>query len=257
MSNHEMAAKLDAAMGYAVPPDTAKAYLSNLVNRNSGHRAGLDQYCRRMGVQGNLVRVRWGTLYSTVALQWDAAGLAPSQFSSVLYAQGQNDIDTVLGQLGLFETNLRQGAKMDSSQQIISKKHGFAAEIRKAAAVTVDNQALALQAIWGATAVQLQTGVQTFQDWGPIQQFPGLQRSISNGGAAPSVSVNASPQGWQSLAVLTPELTFGAGQTFRLPLLLRQVAGGGTVLPEGVGFEDLEVTVRHTFYGRLVTTITG
>jgi hypothetical protein len=248
-------------IGRSVDHETALALLNSFMNKDGSLANQARAICAKAG-RGEIVRVRADYRYSTVGMEWDAAGNPPTGLND-LYAIGSGGQDPVLGQMTQLWTNVETGGKQDSSEIFKAYRHGFALfPVDVPLAVNVaDNVAVALSALATFLSTSLKTGTQTIQLWGPIRNQPGINQGFQNGGATPSIVQAASTQGWQSLVELAPPVDLGAGSNYKVLTALQNVAGPAgapfPTLPANLELGGLKIALAHVFYGRTITGITG
>jgi len=264
-----LASELDSALGVSVSPALAKRVCRELAAAHPGAAAPMLRASRQGPRAGFPVRLRWDTLYSTAFIQWDAAGAPPANPNLDLYTRGQGDVDANTGlPMTLYDTNLKQGGRMDSAQQFVALRHGFTLFWATQAGVALadaDLQGAAMFVAWEALNASIRTGQQTDLLLGPIDQYPGYNTVpvsfgggvIVGGGSLPLDVGQAmyQPQGWQSFRKLKPAVTFGAGQTYSVPMRLDP--SPANALPTNAALLNHAIGVRHAFYGYSITTIDG
>jgi len=236
----------------AVNPTAARAYLASQVNTPTF--SAFQQYCNANGHDsGQISRVRWSVLYSSVFVQWSAAGV-PTLTSNRLYAQPLGSTDATAGVLTDNETNLSQAGKMPNGQSFAAKQHGFDLYLHTLGAAGPATQILVAQAmmeIANSVTSRLLTGSETSQIWGPIAAHMLGTYAIQALPAAAQAS--GFPQG-NSPRVgvpMTPELVLQPGEAFAVEVNAR------VPLPTVAAMQGSIVGIRHWFIGETRTAVDG
>lgn len=195
-------------------------------------------------------RTRHGFLYSRSGFAWDAAGAAPVGIGSDLYRLRIGDTDPAIGVLDLSDTNMVTAGQLDSAQAFDGHMHGFRLSVFDAASVTAANQQLALAVLVAKLAARWQMGRETAQDFGRVLDSLLVTPAHQANGTGEQVA--QAPVG--AMQRVGPIMEMGRGTSISMEI--RQ-STRGTALPNGVGLEDLVLSLDHTWFGMTHTVIGG
>lgn len=257
MDYQNLAAALDSRVGYQVPPMVAKAILASECARQPQMLELVRAHARNGGAVE--ARNRADVLYSTIFVGYAAGTGAPPQNIGDWFAQGIGAQNNVIGgPVGELYTNLTEGGKQDASQAFIVERLGFNVFVyAPQAAATADDYSQAIQDLFAAVGVSYQSGKQTTQLFGPIEQFPAPRAfNISAGqgaGATPNVTtVGGQLTGPNDMWKVKPTIKIGAGQSFRWPSIYDNTR------PRTIAnLADVVFGIRLTLLGKSLTAIDG
>lgn len=217
----------------------------------------IGEKCRKHAA---VTRFRAGVLYSSGGLAFDAAGLLTSSRRMPLYSIPEGQTDPVLGVMGLDDTNLEVGGKVQGSATFLAVARGWEVFIHRTSPTHAG-----LDAVVTAAGLLAQARATSFEDSlvgndiqrsGIVSAFPapsmyaqGVLGDLLAGAQGSTATIVG--RGWGEIVPVNPLLEIGPDSTLRVTA--RANAPAFIAPPGGV----LVVAMRHWFYGYELTQIRG